>query len=66
MNDYETRNLLFVASLLPALAVVRGLAGPPAAGKSAPAAKVDSPKPESDLATVTLSPTRRNISRSRR
>ncbi len=32
-----------------------GGSGSPAAGKAAPAAKVDSPKPESDLATVTLS-----------
>ncbi|HYN08815.1 MAG TPA: efflux RND transporter periplasmic adaptor subunit [Vicinamibacterales bacterium] len=41
-----------------ALAVVGcgGSSGPPAASKSVPTAKVDNPKPESDLATVTLSP----------
>ena len=33
-----------------------GNSAPPAAGKSAPTAKVDNPKPETDLATVTLSP----------
>ena len=33
-----------------------GNSAPPAAGKSAPTAKVDNPKPETDLATVTFSP----------
>jgi hypothetical protein len=43
--------LLFLLS-----AACSGPSGSPPAGKPAPAAKVDNPKPESDLATVTLSP----------
>jgi RND family efflux transporter MFP subunit len=49
-----TRTL--IVSLAVAAAACGGGSAAPPSGKSTPAAKVDSPKPESDLATVTLSP----------
>ena len=48
------RTLVLVA--LSAVTACGGSSTPPASGKAAPAAKVDSPKPEMDLASVTLSP----------
>ena len=49
------RTLLFVI-LASLSAACGGSSGSQPAGKTAPAAKVDSPKPESELASVTLSP----------
>jgi RND family efflux transporter MFP subunit len=49
------RRSCFCVTLTLSVAACGGTSAPPPAGKAAPAAKVDSPKPESDLATVTLS-----------
>ncbi len=54
-DGYETEPGCSSVCLL-SLSSCGGNSAPPAAGKSAPTAKVDNPKPETDLATVTLSP----------